>query len=1036
MEKNDLNDRNDGGKDVMRSALRRSSPRAILAATIIASPLPFLVVLILPSRFHHVVDRVLYLLFHNVAEFFSIMVSLSIFGVGWYTYKQSRDRHALFLSSAFLAIGLMDFMHTLANAAMPAFVTANSSNKSTQFWIVARLISAASFLVSAFIYQGAHTGRLKRVMLSRTVLMAGALGIPLVLFAGITFFPSFVPNTYIPGVGLTSFKVYSEYLVVLLLCVAAAAYWRRMVRTNDGSLMYYVAAFVICAFGELVFAAYKTVFDTYNVLGHVYKIVAFFLIYKGMFIASVRNPYMTLATLNSRLDEEVRERKVAQAALQRLLADLEVKVTERTEELTRANRLLQEEIVERERAQTSLRESERRWATTLASIGDGVIATDRDGYITFMNGVAEKLTGWISRDAVSKPVMKVFNIISEETREAVSNPVVRVLMDGLVVGLANHTILVRRDGAEIPIDDSGAPIRDGNGNITGVVLVFRDIVERRRAEEALHKAYGELEHRVEERTAELRDLNWALEEGIRDRERLFGELDEQRARLEAIIATMPAALFITDDRGGLRFANDAAKKLWGGVAPMVAGCEEYGVYKGRWADTGRQLGAFDWNASRALTRGETSLGERIEIERFDGSTGTALFSAAPIRNAEGAILGAVTIALDITEQRQIEERLRQAQKMEAIGTLAGGIAHDFNNILGGIIGFAEMVLDDVPPDTPAYHQLQLVLDSGLRGRDLVKQILAFSRKTEHKREILSLAPLVTETVRLLRASLPATIRISVNVSATSDMVFANASEIQQIAMNLCTNAAHAMGENGGELTISLGDADGVPTSVVEEPFPGGYVELVVKDTGTGIDAGVIKRIFEPFFTTKGIGKGTGMGLAVVYGIVKSLDGHVAVESEPGVGSTFRVFLPKMKADARPPAKEVEDLPGGTERILFVDDEILLREWGKAVLERLGYTVTVASDGLEALKIFSEDPFNFDLVFTDQTMPRITGHNLAREIRKIRPDMAVILCTGHSDAVSAETAEAEGIGAFLMKPLRKHEMGRTVRRVLDGRSGVR
>ena len=388
---------------------------------------------------------------------------------------------------------------------------------------------------------------------------------------------------------------------------------------------------------------------------------------------------------------------------------------------------------------------------------------------------------------------------------------------------------------------------------------------------------------------------------------------------------------------------------------------------------------------------------------------------------------------DITEYKNLEERLRQSQKMEAIGTLAGGIAHDFNNILAGIIGFTEMALDDIPDGSPVRRRLELVLKSGIRGRDLVRQILAFSRKTKGRKEPVSVSAIVSETLKLLRASLPVTIQITADTSADSDLVMASTMEIQQIVMNLCTNAGQAMRETGGQLHIAVGvmDLKHSPEAGGPDLPPENYVVLTVKDTGMGMDPEVMARVFEPFFTTRGKGRGTGMGLAVVYGIIKGLNGDITVESTPGIGSTFRVFLPRLSPEAASlgTAKEVQ---GGRERILFVDDEELLAELGRDVLQNLGYTVTTMTDSVEALRTFSDDPHRFDLVFTDQTMPEITGIDLAAELLKIRPDIPIILATGYSDIVSQERATAAGIKGFVMKPLSRKELAGEVRRVLDGK----
>jgi two-component system, cell cycle sensor histidine kinase and response regulator CckA len=884
---------------VKSNAFDRLSLRSILVLTITASFVPFLIMTLFPSQFHYVMDRALYLLFHNITEFFSIMVALSIFGVGWYTYSQSGNRHALFLSTAFLAIGLLDFMHALGNAAMPAFVTPNSSNKSTQFWIAARFFSALSFLLSAYIYPNRQPGWLPKALLSRTALLLTAVAIPALVFTGISFFPSYVPDTFVPGVGLTAFKVFSEYLVICLLCMAAAAYWRRMAQTGEKVLIYYVAAFVICIFSELVFAGYKTVFDTYNVLGHIYKIAAFCLIYKGIFVASVRNPYVELFDTNRQLDKEIGERKQAEHALLRSKGELELRVKERTADLRDANERLRVELGERMKAEEAVRESEERWATTLASIGDGVIATDAEGRIAFINAVAEDLTGWKLSEALGRPVAEVFHIINEESRQTVDSPVVKVLSEGMIVGLANHTILVRKDGTEVPIGDSGAPIKGRDGEATGVVLVFRDISHRKRIEEALSNARDELELRVKERTVELQ--------------------------------------------------------------------EAYG---------------------------------KLEVE--------------------------------LVERGRLEGQLRQAHKMEALGTLTGGIAHDFNNILAAILGFAEMSLDDVPPGTLLEKNLGHILNSSFRARDLIRQMLTFSRRTEYEAKPLLLTPIIKETAKLLRASIPTTIQIDVKTTATSDAIYANPTGVQQIIMNLSTNAAYSMRETGGKLGITLSDAIVLPGQGLP---PGAYLRLDVQDTGTGIDTDVMKRIFEPFFTTKEPGQGTGMGLAVVYGIVKSLKGDIAVESRPGAGSVFRVLFPKIDKGEVPEAPGFKDVPKGTEHVLFIDDEEALTELGTGMLERLGYRVTATTKSSDALRLFSEDPTRFDLVITDQTMPELTGVRLAERLLAIRADVPVILCTGHSETVSPERAREVGIREFIMKPLARQELAAAIRRVLDARPVV-
>ena len=414
---------------------------------------------------------------------------------------------------------------------------------------------------------------------------------------------------------------------------------------------------------------------------------------------------------------------------------------------------------------------------------------------------------------------------------------------------------------------------------------------------------------------------------------------------------------------------------------------------------------------------------RVKSLKKDGTTIYHDVTLSPAKDASGKVSNFVMITRDVTEQENLEQQLHTAQKMEAIGTLAGGIAHDFNNILAAIIGFTEMAAEDVTDRPEVGKSLQNVLKAATRARELVKQILAFSRKTNYERTLTALTPLVKETVQLLRASIPTTIEIRLSVTASSDTILAAPVEVQQILMNLATNASLAMQEKGGILEISLTDISFEPDVPVlgVDVMPGEYIQLVVKDTGVGMTPEVMKRVFEPFFTTREVGKGTGMGLSVVYGIVKDLQGTITMESEPGMGSTFRVFLPKIKAEVENEHLNSVQAPGGRERILFVDDEEMLAEWGRATLQRLGYTVVAMTDSTEALKVFSSDPLQFDLVITDQTMPNMPGIELSKALLKIRPDIPIILCTGHSETTSSEQAKEAGVRQYLMKPLVKQEL---------------
>ncbi|MFZ1986394.1 MAG: ATP-binding protein, partial [Desulfatitalea sp.] len=383
------------------------------------------------------------------------------------------------------------------------------------------------------------------------------------------------------------------------------------------------------------------------------------------------------------------------------------------------------------------------------------------------------------------------------------------------------------------------------------------------------------------------------------------------------------------------------------------------------------------------------------------------------------------------ELKRMEAELRQAHKMEAIGTLAGGIAHDFNNILASIIGYTELALDDATRGSLLEDNLREVLTAGKRARDLVRQILAFARQSDERVKPIQLSALAGEALRLIRSSLPSTIDIRHNL-ASKATILGTPTQIHQILMNLCTNAAHAMEKTGGLLSVELSDVrippDGTHHQVTLEP--GDYVELSVTDTGSGIAPDIIEMIFQPFFTTKEPGKGTGMGLAMVHGIVESYKGKITVESELGKGSKFRLFFPVAKVDADADLEPAQEVASGNERVLLVDDELAIVKMGSQTLERLGYTVTTRTSSIEALALFRSRPNDFDLVITDMTMPNMTGADLAVELMHIRPGIPVILCTGYSNKISDPIATQIGIRAFAYKPLVKKDLAETIRKVLD------
>jgi PAS domain S-box-containing protein len=431
--------------------------------------------------------------------------------------------------------------------------------------------------------------------------------------------------------------------------------------------------------------------------------------------------------------------------------------------------------------------------------------------------------------------------------------------------------------------------------------------------------------------------------------------------------------------------------------------------------------------------------EGFEVERYrkDGSRFWISMNIHAVRDGKGSILHYEGTNIDITErkhaeddQRKLELQLRQAQKMEAIGTMAGGIAHDFNNILMAMIGYTELAKDEEDIENRD-DCLAQVLKACQRAKDLVNQILTFSRTREMEKQPVQINPVIKEGLKLLRSSIPSTIEIRQEIEVKPAVVIADPTQIHQVLMNLGTNATHAMRVKGGILDVSLTHEkiDKERISGIPGLAPGWYAKLIVRDTGHGIDPAIMDKIFEPFFTTKQQGEGTGLGMSVVYGIVKSCGGAIDVVSEPGNGTTISVYLPLAESSKTVKRDVSTEIHGGIERVLLVDDEVTLVDLGERMLRSLGYQVTTRTSSIEALELFRSRNADFDLVLTDMTMPNMTGAELAKEMLAIRPDIPIILCTGYSEIMTEEKARDIGVRSFIMKPLTRKDIGKAIHEAL-------
>ncbi len=924
----------------------------------------------------YVISRYNYNLFHSFADGVSIIIAAFAFTIIWNSRSLVDNNYFLVVGIGFFFFAFLNFLHLLGNKGMGIFP--EYGNMGPTFYIAGRYVLSATLMIAPiFIHRKLNTA---------LVFLSYALVTVLFLFS--VFYLKVFPACIIEGVGLTPFKIISDYIIIFILIGALILLITNRRFFDPGVLRAIVFSIIFLIASGLTFTLYTDPFGVTNLIGHLFQIASFYLVYVVLVETSVTKP---------------------QEILFRKLKEHEVMLTENLQRLDLANTGLQQEIAERKRIEDVLRQNERLLRDIIDSSPSAIYLKDLEGRFITVNTRLEKMLGMARENIRSKSCS---DIHAKGVLDYWQTHDLQVIKSGLPMQVEEAADL--EDGLHVFLSNK-FPLIDASGKLYGVGSISHDITERKRVEEALRKAHEELEIRVQERTAELRQS----EELAQD----------QRREIEAYYHTAPIGLCVLDTN--LRFlrVNERLAEMNGLTTSDHIGRTVRETIP-RIADEAERI------VRRIIETGEPVTGMEItsEISIDGGPRRVWVVDWHPVKNSLGKVVNISVVVEEVTERRNLEDHLRQSQKMEAIGTLAGGIAHDFNNILAAIIGFTEIALEDAEDRPDIQRSLEKVLKSGTRARELVKQILTFSRKTKRERGPLSLSPIIKETIQLLRASIPTMIEIRVSITAGSDMVLASPVEIQQILMNLAVNAAHAMQQEGGIIEVSLADIRFESDTIIsgEHLTPGDYVRLEVKDTGTGMSFDIVKRIFEPFFTTREVGKGTGMGLAVVYGIVKDLQGAITVESEVGKGSIFKVFLPRMEGDIIKEALRAPATPGGTERILFIDDEDMLAEWGRATLQRLGYRVTAVTDSVEALKIFSTDPSFFDLIITDHAMPHMAGFQLVSEFLTMRRDIPIILCTGFSETISPEKARQMGIREFLYKPLVKQELAEAVRRVLDGK----
>jgi len=648
------------------------------------------------------------------------------------------------------------------------------------------------------------------------------------------------------------------------------------------------------------------------------------------------------------------------------------------------------DVTDYRRAEEELREAHRRLDEIIDYLPDATFVIDAEGKVIAWNKAMEFMTGIDAEHMLGKGNYEYALPFYGERRPTLIDLVlkpqktfeekyVRLEREGII--LNGEAYMFAHQGEEAYLSCRASVLKDSRGNIVGAIESIREITERRKAEE----------------------------------------------KYRGIFDNAVMGIFHSTPEGRIIHANSAFAGILGYSSP--------GEVVSTITDIGRQMYVQPHQRAACLNlMNELGVirGLELQLVRKDGRTVLVSISGRAVRSGTGKLLYYEGTIQDITEQRRLEHQLRQAQKVEAIGTLAGGIAHDFNNILASMIGFTEMAARESREGVRRkYHDR--VLQACGRAKNLINQILSFSRKQEQELRPFDVKLILKEALSLMRATLPSTIEIRHNITKEETQVLADPTQIHQIIINLCTNAAHAMREKGGILDVRLSGIEIFHPELAPHPdLPAGfYVVLSVGDTGHGIDPAIKDKIFDPFFTTKSSREGTGLGLSVVYSIVKQYGGVIDVQSTVGRGAVFTIYLPRIRSEAgagEPGQEETE--PQGNERILYVDDEESLVTLARAFFESRGYRITATVSSVEAFRLFQENPDRFDLVITDMTMPEITGAELARALMKIRADIPVILCTGYSDSVSVEDVRRLKIREFVSKPVPLTELGRLVRRVLD------
>ncbi len=997
----------------------------------------FLTGLLLLSFFW--ISHVNFLLFHSVAEVLSIAIAISVFLLMWNSRKFLQDNDMLNLGIAFLFVGILDSLHMLVYQGMGVFSFQFTANYATQVWIAARLIESTALLL----FTSKYLSSIKawHIFWSYAFITIG-------LIASIFVWHIF-PTCYIEGDGLTLFLKIAEYFIILLIAVAIFKISRHPQQYDKTVYRLLVAAMLMTIASEIVFTIYTGLFGLLNVLGHSFKFLSFVLIYNALIRTSLARPY---ATIFRELENEKRVVEESESQLSRLIQNLPGVVYHCSFDADRSMIFLSDEVYNL----TGYTVEDLLLNRTIA-YGNIIHPDDKEHVREHTQKAIEQ----------NEPFILEYRIITAkgqikylwEKGRAVTEGTSKIFLEGFISDVTHikhsaldlvqaqkqyHT-LFKHSPNPILIHD-GETILDANpATFAALGLTNKNdligknpltIVHPEDRDRALLRVKTLMSDESPMEPAEFRILissnserivlatpvriNYKAKQAIMityhditDSKKAEERLRDSEDRFRTLFEKAPIPYQSLDEAGNLVEINETFLELLGYERDEILGSNFSELLDSK----GRQT--FKTNFPKFKARGFVK-DVSFRLKKKDGNYIDILLDGKTGHYSDGSFKQTHCVFIDISERKRLEEenkiierQLRRSQRLEAVGTMVGGISHELNNVFQSMLLYGGLVESELPNDGKVITHFRQLLKQGERAKDIVKQILTFSRNTNVEMKPQAIQKLIIESLVLEQASLPANIKIIQNIDPNCGMILCDNTQIHQIMLNLCNNAGYAMRSEGGILTVSLLQISAV---LVEGQPEVQVVELKVGDNGDGMEDETIEKIFDPFFTTKDIGSGTGLGLSVIHGIVKMMEGQITVQSQVDQGTTFRLLFPVIdEAEEQIKILDSTSAAGPSKSILLVDDDDNIRKVTGAILISKGFKVEEASDGLEALSLFKSNPERHNLIVTDLSMPKMTGTELAAEIRKLNPSIPIILSTGHLGTGEQDEFRESGISGSIKKP---------------------